>query len=309
MNKSKYILSCDWGTSSFRLRLVDIEKMKVLHEISTNEGVNAIHNEWIAIRKPENVRANFYRSFIQSNVEKMPVAIVKDVRVIISGMASSTIGMKELSYANAPFNLSGENLITDHFVADEFCKHPILLVSGLQTKNDVMRGEETILIGCDLSDEETLVIFPGTHSKHVVVKNKIAVDFKTYITGEFFDLLSTKSLLAKSVVKNVMSDNKSFIEGVKDGAKNNVLNASFHVRTNQLFKKYSAEENYHHLSGLLIGNEVSAICCQSVIIVADDVLMDLYTSALSTINPNIKIHQQNANEALIKAHVCIYNNK
>ena len=31
------------------------------------------------------------------------------------------------------------------------------------------------------------------------------------------------------------------------------------VRTNQLFEKYSGEENYYYLSGLLIGNELSEI--------------------------------------------------
>lgn len=287
---------------------MDVNDGKILNEIVSDNGMNAIHNEWLATRKDESERLNFYRSFIQSNIDKMRADVVKELPVIISGMASSSIGMKELGYANIPFNLSGDDLITEHFVADEFCAHDILLVSGLQTTNDVMRGEETLLLGCDVNDE-ALVIFPGTHSKHVIIKTNTAVDFKTYMTGEFFELLSTKSLLAKSIVKNVVTTDEVFAAGVKDGANNNVLNASFHVRTNQLLKKYSAEENYHYLSGLLIGSELSDlrnISNQSVIIVANDVLMQLYSSALKTINPAIKIEQQHADEALIKAHVSIY---
>jgi 2-dehydro-3-deoxygalactonokinase len=302
------ILSCDWGTTAFRLRLVDVDNGKVLNEIVSANGMNTIHNEWLATRKDESERLNFYRSFIQSNIDKMRADVVKDLPIIISGMASSTIGMKELAYAKTPFNLSGDDLITEHFVADEFCKHDILLISGLQTADDVMRGEETLLLSCDVKDE-ALAIFPGTHSKHVVIKNNIVVNIKTYMTGEFFELLSTKSLLAKSVIKNPVSNNEAFGKGVKDGAINNILNASFHVRTNQLLKKFTAEENCHYLSGLLIGSELSDLqngSNQSIIIVANDVLLQLYASALNTINASIKIVSQDADKALVKAHISIY---
>jgi 2-dehydro-3-deoxygalactonokinase len=171
-----------------------------------------------------------------------------------------------------------------------------------------MRGEETLVLGCDRNDEGS-AIFPGTHSKHVVIKNNTVIDFKTYMTGEFFELLSTKSLLAKSVIKNIVFADQAFIEGVKDGATNNILNASFHVRTNQLLKKYTAEENYHYLSGLLIGSELSDLRStshSSVLIVANDVLTQLYSSALKAINRSIKIDQQSADEALLKGHIYIY---
>jgi 2-dehydro-3-deoxygalactonokinase len=305
---TKNILSCDWGTSTFRLRIVNVDDGNVLDEITSNSGINTVNNEWLAIRKDESKRLNFYRSFIQSNIDKMHADIVKDLPVIISGMVSSSIGMKELSYATTPFNLSGNDLVTERFAADEFCTHDILLVSGLQTTNDVMRGEETLILGCNINDE-ALAIFPGTHSKHVLIKNNVVDDFKTYMTGEFFELLSTKSLLARSVVKSSNTNVSSFIEGVEDGATNNILNASFHVRTNQLLKRYPAEVNYDYLSGSLIGSELSDLkntSYRSVIIVANDLLMQLYSSALNAINTSISIYQQNANEALIKAHIHIY---
>ena len=235
------ILSCDWGTTSFRLRLIDVETCNVLHEVKNFDGVNTAHNEWLATKKNESIRLNFYRSFIQRQIEKLN-ADVSDVTAVISGMASSTIGMKELPYAKLPFELSGDNLNIEKFEADNFCKNDILLISGLQTNVDVIRGEETLLLGCDINDD-ALVIFPGTHSKHVIVKDKTAIDFKTYMTGEFFNVLSTHSLLAKSVLKNNDVHEETFIKGVKDGVRNNVLNIAFHVRTNQLFNKYPPEEN------------------------------------------------------------------
>jgi len=305
---SNKILSCDWGTTSFRLRLIDVDTAVVLHEVKNFDGVNAIHNEWLATKKSGKERLNFYRNFLQSQIDKVNVD-VNDVMVIISGMASSTIGMKELPYAKLPFQLSSDNLNMKKFKADNFCKHNILLVSGLQTDIDVMRGEETLLLGCDI-DDDALVIFPGTHSKHAVVKNKIAIDFKTYMTGEFFNLLSTHSLLAKSVSKNNEVYKESFINGVRDGAENNILNASFHVRTNQLFQKNSSEENYHYLSGLLIGNELSEVSTSSqknIILVCANNLLQQYTTALNIINNNrFEIKIINSDEALIKAHIKLY---
>lgn len=301
------ILSCDWGTTLFRLRLIDVDSAEVLQEIKSFDGVNAVHNEWLATKKNESVRLNFYRSFIQSQINKMNVD-VSDVMVIISGMASSTIGMKELSYAKLPFNLSGDDLDIEKFDADNFCKHDILLVSGLQTNVDVMRGEETLLLGCDIDD--ALVIFPGTHSKHVIVKDKTAIDFKTYMTGEFFNLLSTQSLLAKSVSKNSDVHEDAFMNGVRDGATNNILNAAFHVRTNQLFNKYSPEENYHYLSGLLIGSELSEASKsnqKNIVLVCADNLLQQYITALNVISNNqFETKTINADEALIKSHIKLY---
>jgi 2-dehydro-3-deoxygalactonokinase len=311
MHKTKNILSCDWGTSSFRLRLVNVDDGTILNEVKLEKGISAIYNEWLQSNRPETERINFYRAFLQFVFDKYFANNISGIPVIISGMASSTIGIKELNYKNLPFEISKNNLNTFLIKADENYKHDILLISGLKKIDDVMRGEETMLLGCNFrNDENAIVIFPGTHSKHVVVKNNVVTDFKTYMTGEFFELLSTKSLLAKSVIKNNMADNKSFIEGVKDGAGNNLLNASFHVRINQLFKKNTAEENYYYLSGLLIGNELSDLLKgknQAIMIVANGELLKLYSSASKIINPSTKVSQQNADEVLIKAHILIYN--
>lgn len=301
------ILSCDWGTTSFRLRLIDVDSFNVLYEIKSFDGINAIHNEWLSTKKNERVRLNFYRTFIQSQIEKMNVD-ANDAIIIISGMASSTIGMKELPYAQLPFNLNGDNLNVEKFDADNFCRHDILLISGLQTDDDVMRGEETLLLGCDV--DNALVIFPGTHSKHVIVKDKTAIDLKTYMTGEFFNLLSTQSLLAKSVSKNSEVHEEAFTSGVNDGVENNILNASFHVRINQLFQKKSAEENYHYLSGLLIGSELSEISMskqKNIAIVCSNNLLQQYITAFNVINKNqFEIRTINADKALIKAHIKLY---
>jgi len=170
---------------------------------------------------------------------------------------------------------------------------------------DVLRGEETMLLGCDVMNDDSIFIFPGTHSKHVIVQDCIAKDFKTYITGELFDLLSNKSILSKSVTSN--SDEKYqhvFKAGVKEAAENNLLNAAFHIRTNELFKKYTAAENYHFLSGLLIGYELKEInvLLKTIVMVCSEQLSGKYLVALEVLLPGKRLIHINADEALIKAH-------
>jgi 2-dehydro-3-deoxygalactonokinase len=126
-----------------------------------------------------------------------------------------------------------------------------------------MRGEETQLIGCigpSVTIENELFIFPGTHSKHICVKNNVVVEVKTFMTGDLFELLSQKSILSTSIEKdaepNSDHDLISFKKGVKDSVDTNLLHAIFKIRTHDLLELLSKKENFHYLSGLLIGTEL-----------------------------------------------------
>ncbi len=192
-------------------------------------------------------------------------------------------------------------------------RHDVIIISGAKTASDVMRGEEAQLIGCDFnSDEEHIYIFPGTHSKHVTVKNQKVIDFKTYMTGEFFHLLSNDSILSGSVKENKLSFTgsilKSFEEGVAQSNHDNLLHNAFLVRTNQLFDHYTKEENYFYLSGLLIGTELRELVHRSIplTVVGNEAMRKYYVAALekSGIN-NAKIID--ADESLVKGHCKVYN--
>ncbi len=87
--------------------------------------------------------------------------------------------------------------------------------------------------GAGGSSAEQLYIFPGTHSKHIIVKDGAVVAFTTYMTGEFFALLSKQSILHTSVEKHTDSaPSASFMNGVEDATKGNLLHLAFMVRTN-----------------------------------------------------------------------------
>jgi 2-dehydro-3-deoxygalactonokinase len=299
-------LSCDWGTSSFRIRVVSILDLKVLAEEKSDEGIASTFNLWKEKNLIEENRFDFYLSILKKgirNLEQQLKIPLENIPVIISGMASSSIGMMEMPYKTLPFHVDGSDLIAKKIVGTNSFSNEIFMISGIRTENDVIRGEETQLIGC-ASIEDGLFIFPGTHSKHISVKDGTAVDFKTYMTGEFFDLLASKSILSSSVVKATTTDQsiKAFGEGVND-ARLNLLHASFLVRTNQLFNKHSKEENYYYLSGLLIGSELKDLKNTShsnFFLIGAGELCSYYEKALQILEPGKKVKIINADEATIK---------
>ncbi|MEP7319631.1 MAG: 2-dehydro-3-deoxygalactonokinase, partial [Panacibacter sp.] len=213
----KNFISCDWGTSSFRLRLINAETNAVLAETKSAQGIAATYALW---KEQSNTdRIAFYSHIILQGIlslEQQCGYSLDGVTIIISGMASATIGIIELPYKPIPFYINKAELETHIIPATETCSHTMLIVSGVRSSNDVMRGEETILAGCNIkeSNEKQLFIFPGTHSKHVSVENGLIAGIKTFMTGEVFELLNSKSILAASVENNSNENSAAFIKGI-----------------------------------------------------------------------------------------------
>jgi len=296
-------LSCDWGTSTFRLRFVDSVKRETLAEFKSNDGIADIHLQWLATGRPETERIGFYRRKLDDAISSLPQAEVKNMPVILSGMASASIGMVELPYQEFPFTWDLAQFPVNKINEDEKFSHPLYLVSGFKTDQDVMRGEETLLLGCEVVDnKDKIFIFPGTHSKHVFVENRSGVDFKTYMTGEMFNLLAEKSILRHAVKKGL--DEKSFSDGFRTGLKGNLLHHAFMVRTRQLLQHANPESGYQFLSGLLIGAELGQLEANPcpVYVVCSEPLKQAYLTGLELMEPRREIFYLSADDMLLKAH-------
>jgi len=258
-------LSCDWGTSSFRLRLVQYDSLEIIAEEKNDNGIASTYKLWQQERADHATRQIFYYAVIEQYIELLSKRLgqsLAGIPVIISGMISSTIGMIDLPYKQTPVAIDGSDLeITT--LAMERSENVLIIVSGITTGDDIMRGEETKIVGCAShldNDNEQLVIFIGTHPKHVTIQSKKVIGIKTYMTGEFFSLLTTQSILAPSIKQGgdfYQPENQhSFKKGVEDSRKGNLLQLTFGVRINDLLKNTPAENNFYYLSGLLIGSEL-----------------------------------------------------
>lgn len=306
-------LSCDWGTSTFRLRLVHAADLFVLTEEVNREGIAVIFKRWKNENGIENERLSFYRSWLLTQIKKleekqgMPL---QHLPLLISGMASSTLGMKELPYKELPFKTDGSDLLINDIPPAQGFSNQLFLVSGASTGDDVLRGEETLLAGADaITGKQTgTYIFPGTHSKHVYVSGGQATGFKTFMTGEIFELLTVNSILANSVEKNEATTGSTFQKGILEGASSNLLNSVFHVRTNSLFKKNTPGENYHYLSGLLIGHELKDLesAAGPIVLVCGGQVKEQYLQGLSILGLDKQVTYINADDALLKGQWRIY---
>ncbi len=307
-------ISCDWGTSAFRLRWVDAETKKVLATIKTDRGIATVYNEWNNHQHTDRFR--FYSQILVDGVKALEQACtqsLENITMVISGMASSSIGMMELPYKALPFYLNGTDVLTKIIAPSAPFTHTLLFISGAKTGKDVMRGEETKLLGCDIENrqEKQLLILPGTHTKHIVVEAGAVTEFNTYMTGELFQLLSTKSVLATSVSQDKEAneeDTSFFLKGVSEAANNSLLNSIFHVRTSHLFGHHSPQQNYQYLSGLIIGSELKVLLTNqysSVTLVATGVLVRLYKQALQALNIQID-KVTDADEAVIAGQCKMY---
>jgi 2-dehydro-3-deoxygalactonokinase len=308
---SKFI-SCDWGTSNLRLRLVDSDKSIVLKEIKTGEGIASVYKLWKA-RENDSDRTQFYLSFLQKQIgiwQDEMGSWLKDTPVLISGMASSSIGLTELEYKTLPVQANGSDLFVEAIKSSQTFSNPVYIVSGLCTEDDVMRGEETLLAGCNtLATKIELFIFPGTHSKHILVNDGSAESFTTYMTGEFFDLLSRQSILSSSVSEKAEFYAASFREGIIEGTSKNLLNTSFKVRVNHLFRKTDPGENFDYLSGLLIGcelGEIKADHFELITIVASGDMAVKYMHGLQVLGLSYKTRSIDTSEAIVKGHSKIF---
>jgi 2-dehydro-3-deoxygalactonokinase len=64
----KNFLSCDWGTSTFRLRAVQVPGLKIIAEESSADGIASCFGAWKQIEKDENTRVSFYLNILRKHI-------------------------------------------------------------------------------------------------------------------------------------------------------------------------------------------------------------------------------------------------
>ena len=241
------LIAVDWGTSRLRAMLVDAEG-RILAEAASDEGIGAT--------------AGGHEATFERLVAEWP-----KVPAIMAGMVGSRQGWREAAYVPCP---ASPRAIAEKLLRFETSAgRPIAIVPGLMVRSperdgDVIRGEETQVVG--LIDREPdfagIAILPGTHSKWVRVVAGVVTDFQTFLTGEMFDLLAHHSFLRHSVADGGgdLSAAPDFALAVKRVAEEGLpfLGAIFSVRARQILNGVNPTDNRAYLSGLVIGGELAA---------------------------------------------------
>ncbi len=85
-----HFLSCDWGTTSFRLRLADGQTGEILAEEHSREGIAQTFDRWQQNLNPGINRVDFYLGVINRHIKKLEEGLGQSLagtKIIISGMA------------------------------------------------------------------------------------------------------------------------------------------------------------------------------------------------------------------------------
>jgi 2-dehydro-3-deoxygalactonokinase len=265
----------DWGTSSFRLWLID-EDGTVLGERRSSEGMTTATSTGFA-------------EVLQSHLSALFAP--DDIPVIVCGMAGARQGWVEAGYIDTPTLLSA---ILTGAVSVPGHKRDVRILPGLAQRSkqapDVMRGEETQLLGAIAADAhgEQIVCMPGTHSKWVRVVDGAVTGFSTFMTGELFDVITRHSILSHAVTgaEAMPADADALEAAVKAAFDQPSLATSliFAARAGQLLHGLTAVGAQARISGTLIGAEIAGGLLNvgkgtAITLVASGRLQALYESA------------------------------
>ena len=241
-------VAVDWGTSSFRLWLVDLTG-RVLGERRSGEGMIAAAKTGFA-------------QVLQSHLDAVGAA--KHLPVLICGMAGARQGWVEVGYVDTPAPLAAV-LERAAQVADQ--GREIRILPGIAQRDraapDVMRGEETQLLGAlGLGAQgEALVCMPGTHSKWVKVSEGTVTGFATFMTGELFSAVSRETILSHALTgadDGIDVDSFKSAVAAAFAAPAQAANLMFRVRARQLLFGGTPAAARETLSGTMIGMELAA---------------------------------------------------
>jgi 2-dehydro-3-deoxygalactonokinase len=269
----------DWGTSSFRLwRLAG--DGTVLGESRSHEGMIV-------------ARENGFADILARHLDA--VGASDDLPVLICGMAGAKQGWVEAGYVDVPARL---DTISGQAVRLEGVARDIRILPGLAQRDpqaaDVMRGEETQLLGCidHMPGGHAMVAMPGTHSKWVRVEAHRVTRFSTFMTGELFDAISKHTILSHALAasEGFGGDSAVFAAAVRQAFASPATMTSqlFSIRARGLLFSLTAAEAEATLSGLMIGIELAGALGaapgdNTIILVASGKLAELYRAAFAAL--------------------------
>ena len=264
----------NWGSTNFRAFLIGADGAAI-DEHSAPAGVVALDRDGMA-----------------GMMNELAARWPNSGPVYASGMIGSNVGWIEVPYAEAP---AGCAKLARSAIPAQIGNVSLHIVPGIACRRsfdgepDILRGEEIELIGlAALRGSDGWVALPGTHTKWARLEQGRIVDFFTSMSGEIFDRLTTKGLLA-SVVADEAADGPVFLEGVAAGrARRLSLSVLLFGARAQVVRGVLAKvDAASYIRGLLIGSEIAdaltvypTLSDAVVPLIGNRALCTLYASAL-----------------------------
>ena len=266
------IILVDWGTSNLRLWAVS-DDGTILSEHRSDKGMSKLTPDAFA-------------PVLNTLITETGAA--KTTPVLMCGMVGAAQGWQEAPYLSTPTKLDS---LSESAIPVLGQSRDIRIIPGIAQKTDfapdVMRGEETLLLGLNQPDGQ--IVMPGTHSKWVQMQDGTLAQFQTIMTGELFQLIETQSILSKTLA-NADWDDADFITAAQHAYQNpgNILTNLFSLRAAPLlFGEAALKGGKAKLSGWLIGAEIAS-CYKpengAITLLSDGNLATLYAAAFTALD-------------------------
>lgn len=260
-------IAVDWGTSNLRAWRIGPDGA-VMEARSSDQGMGRL--------APDGFDPAL-RALVGDWMQDAP-------QILICGMAGARQGWIEAAYRSVPCAPLGLPMTSP--------APRIHIVPGLsQTKPspDVMRGEETQIAGVLAVHPQFdgVICLPGTHSKWATISAGEVTDFRSFMTGEMFELLATRSVLRHGIGEAM--DGDAFDTALQDtlSRPESLAARLFGIRAEGLLSDLSPDVARGRLSGLLIGAELAAAkpwwLGRDVLIVGSDAVAALYLRGLGAL--------------------------
>lgn len=191
------------------------------------------------------------------------------VPAILGGMVGSTIGWVEAPYLDCPADVAA---LAAALVRVEGVGRTVAIAPGLACENllgasDVMRGEETQILGALVLDPELargrrILCLPGTHGKWAILDEGRVTRFHTTLTGELFACLRDHSVLGRDTAGLAPQVDAAFSLGLArafDPRRPALGHLLFEARSRRLRDGMTAADALSFLSGLTIGADVAGM--------------------------------------------------
>ena len=268
---SNKIILGDWGTSSCRLYLYDLQRGESL-DMVVLPGIKFVES--------------IQEAFLKATKPWLNTHNVRDA--VLCGMVGSNIGWVNAGYAQCPATFTElDDLLKPIQTPD--CD--IKIIPGVQTSRniiglpDVMRGEETQIIGwARTTSRQGFVCLPGTHTKWATVMSDSISNFSTSVNGELFDVIRKHSVLvgATDTKPTIGDEYRRGLDVAASGAP--LTQTLMSVRANQIIGTYDAVQSQSYLLGLLIGSDVLASLPQAegvpITVIGGEAPAQFYASAI-----------------------------
>ena len=252
-------LTLDGGTTNTRLRLV--ADGEILDTLKISKGARA------NMEAPGSLDLAV-REGIATLLSRCAVTECDVERILASGMVTSEFGLCSLPHAVAPVGIRELHESMHEVILPHISTIPFVFVRGVRLSGedlshaDMMRGEETELVGIGDGVANTLYVLPGSHSKLVLTDEKGRIcDFSTMLTGEMIYALATSTILKDAIDLSLSSfDEERLTEGCRYAREKGLNEALFKVRILKNLFGASPEACYSFFLGAVLSDEISAIC-------------------------------------------------